>query len=94
MARPADATIPEARTLAFLFHGLRYIWYGRAVSSRLIEVTREKEIVWECLVTGVGELTWHVYQAARYSPAYVRPLLEEAGKQESERRLRSLPYVQ
>ncbi len=80
--------------LAFLLHGLRYVWYRRAVSSRLIEVTRDKEIVWECIVTGVGEMTWHVYQATRYSPAYVRPLLEAAGKSAGDRRLRSLPYVQ
>jgi len=65
--------------------------------SGLFEVTREKEIVWECIVHMKGDLTHQVYQATRYPEAYVRPLLEKLERDpvdpDEAERLRSLPYT-
>jgi hypothetical protein len=66
----------------------------KAVVSRLFEVNRGGEVVWDCLFASRGETMHEVYQAVRYAPPDVRPLLEQldAGD-DSTRRLESLPYV-
>ena len=74
----------------------RRILGKKTVWSRLFEVTRSKEIVWEVVVTRSGDDTIHnVYQATRYSEAYLRPLLEavEKAREADGRSLRSLPYM-
>lgn len=66
----------------------------KAIVSRLFEVTREGDVVWDCLFADRGETMHSVYQAVRYAPPDVRRLMEriEAGD-ETTRRLKSLPYV-
>ncbi|MFH1312401.1 MAG: aryl-sulfate sulfotransferase [Candidatus Eisenbacteria bacterium] len=64
--------------------------------SRLFEVNRSNEVVWEMVVNRSGDDNLHeVYQATRYSEAYLRPLLEalEKARDADGRSLRSLPYV-
>jgi len=68
----------------------------KTVWSRLFEVNRSNEIVWEIVVNRSGDDKLHaVYQATRYSEAYLRPLLEalEKAKDADGRSLRSLPYT-
>jgi hypothetical protein len=68
----------------------------RGNTSRLFEVNRAKEIVWEAIVHFDGEDVHRVYQATRYSAAYVSPLLrirDEVSNENNLRRLKSLPYA-
>lgn len=44
--------------------------------GRLFEVTREKEIVWEYKSPYKIKGTYGIYRATRYSPDFVKPLLE------------------
>jgi hypothetical protein len=44
--------------------------------GRLFEVTREKEIVWEYRSPYRVKGTYGIYRATRYSPEFVKPLLE------------------
>jgi len=52
---------------------------------RLFEVTREGEIVWEYRSPFKVKGTYGIYRATRYSPEYVRPLLERIGKLKTSR---------
>ena len=62
-------------------------------SSRLFEINREKDIVWECIINvKCGDLHG-IYQSTRYSIPFVRPLLEKIKKFEDLRKLKSLPYI-
>jgi hypothetical protein len=63
--------------------------------SRLFEITRAKDVVWELLVSHSGPLYLGVYQAPKYSEAYVASLLEVVNTDDvrRSRRLRSLPYM-
>ena len=65
------------------------------MSSRLFEVTREGQIVWDCTLTANGKSLYGVYQATRYSAHYVQPLLETLEKLERDqtRKLKSVPYI-
>ena len=65
------------------------------MSSRLFEVTREGQVVWDCTLTASGKNLDGVYQATRYSTSYLRPLLETLDKLERDqtRKLKSVPYI-
>jgi hypothetical protein len=74
----------------------RRVLRRKTVWSRLFEVNRSNEIVWEMVVNRSGDDKLHaVYQATRYSEAYLRPLLEalEKARDADGRSLRSLPYT-
>jgi hypothetical protein len=67
---------------------------GPVVGSRLFEVDRSGKLVWDCSLTFSGENTYGVYQAVRYSDAYVAPLLRRLEELDPDsRQLESLPYV-
>jgi len=63
--------------------------------ARLFEVTRGREIVWDCILTSHGRDMQNLYQASRYESHYVSPLLEKlkALPDATQERLKSLPYV-
>jgi hypothetical protein len=63
--------------------------------ARLLEVGRDKEIVWDCILTSHGRDMQNLYQASRYEYQYVKPLLEKikALPDSTQERLKSLPYV-
>jgi len=48
---------------------------------RILEVTRDKEIVWEYRSPYKKKGAYGIYRATRYPPEYVKPLLERAGKE-------------
>jgi len=52
-------------------------------------------VVWELLVSHSGPLCLDVYQAPKYSEAYVAPLLSMVNADEAKRsrQLKSLPYM-
>jgi hypothetical protein len=88
--RPPDAVARFYDIVRRRLLGKKTVW------SRLFEVNRSDEIVWEVIVNQSGDDTVHnVYQATRYSEAYLRPLLEavEKAKEADGRSLRSLPYM-
>jgi len=50
--------------------------------SRLFEVTRDKEVVWEFVNPYHHERSWKcVYRCKRYSPEYVQPLLQRISEE-------------
>jgi hypothetical protein len=63
--------------------------------SRVFEVTRAKNVVWELVISHSGPLNYGLYQAARYTEGYARPLLAVVKSDEATRRqqLKSLPYM-
>ncbi|MGA1840806.1 MAG: aryl-sulfate sulfotransferase [bacterium] len=66
--------------------------------SRLFEINRSKEIVWEVIINSCGINTYEVYQATRYTNSYIKSLFkrikkEELLENENLKRLKSLPYV-
>ena len=65
------------------------------ISSRLFDVTRQGDVVWDCTLTAKGKVIDGVYQATRYSASYLHPLLETLEKLERDetRKLKSVPYV-
>ena len=67
----------------------------RTVFSRLFEVNRAKDVVWELITGHRGPLNCGMYQAERYSEADVRALLGAVKSDEAARgrRLKSLPYM-
>lgn len=78
-----------------------YAAFGRRVLnkqitfSRLLEVTPAKDVVWELVTSHCGHLNYGMYQAARYSPGYVQPLLGTVESDDIKRKkqLKSLPYM-
>jgi len=79
-----------------LYDSVRRRLFGRPTQrSRLFEVTRSGQVVWEMIVTQSAENFHEVYQATRYSHAYVQPLFDRIseGDNSDTRPLRSLPYV-
>ena len=64
-----------------------------AISSRLFEVNRDGQIVWDCTITANGKGMLNVYQASRYSTPYLRPLFDKLEKAKSEhiQKIKSLP---
>ena len=67
----------------------------QTVFSRLFEVTPAKDVVWELVCSHSGPLQYWIYQAPKYTEAYVRPLLSVVESEEVQRRkqLKSLPYM-
>jgi hypothetical protein len=81
-----------SRFYRFFFKSL----LGRqTISSRLFEVNRDGQVVWDCTLTANGKSMHGVYQAARYSSSYLRPLLESLERLERDetRKLKSVPYL-
>jgi len=62
-------------------------------SSRLLEINRDKKIVWECIINDKGKDLHGIYQSTKYSVRYVRPLLEKIKESEELIKLKSLPYI-
>jgi len=54
---------------------------GTRTNGRLFEVTPEKEIVWEYRSPFMDPGTYGIYRAARYTPAYIAPLLERRNEE-------------
>lgn len=79
-----------------LFYRAFYKVIGQSVvSSRIFEVNRTGEIVWDCTITAHGKNLHGVYQAVRYPAPYVEALLATLREVDGDatRRLRSLPYI-
>jgi len=79
-----------------LYDSVRRRLFGRPTQrSRLFEVSRSRQIVWEMIVTQSADSYHEVHQAARYSHAYVQPLFDriKEGDNSDTRPLRSLPYM-
>lgn len=66
-----------------------------AFTARLLEVTRDREIVWDCVLTAHGKDMQNLYQASRYSSRYAAPLLEKIKvfPDKTKERIKSLPYT-
>jgi hypothetical protein len=63
--------------------------------SRLLEITRDREIVWDCRIEGSGRNMHSLYRASQYDSQYVAPLLEKVKRLHDidKERLKSLPYT-
>ncbi|HUW84736.1 MAG TPA: aryl-sulfate sulfotransferase [Phycisphaerae bacterium] len=87
---------PKGDTASALYDSVRLRLFGRPTQrSRLFEVNRSHQIVWEMIVTQSAHSYHEVYQATRYSHAYVQPLFDRVkeGDNSETRPLRSLPYM-